>query len=437
MVVGIVLFSWDNKIGAVVEVKYPDAFEIPADLINKIYMTFAYSQDFNKQELIETSYNNQTILSYCDKTKVPEVGYEIVSLLLEQKEAVDSYRFRKVLINFAQKLFETEGSKRNIYFNNNIDSFFKTTSAQKILVLGRAGTGKTTIKKIIFEGGDPKEFLINPLEPTRGLSPSVYSWLDLKIGLFDTSGQELAYLLNSKDDYHFAFENTDIIIYILDYPTWMSYSEEIIVEIQKIHEIVKDNSYSANIIVFIHKIDLISNKEREIILQNISNELKKKFLFTIYFTSIHPEFIYSLYNAFYNILANYSEETSHIKEIFDNFIEEAPKSMMFVTNQYNSIISQSTSKDFNFGIINHSHKLVAQITHIFEDMSNNSNIEHMIISGQNNFNLILSDLHMSKFELKSLICISESLSTNKLIWLMGQIRLKIKNLFYLNIKEKS
>lgn len=437
MVLGIVLFSWDQKMGAIVDIRYPNALEVPEDLINKIYMTFAYSQDFDKQELIETSYNNQTILSYCDKTRVPEVGYEIVSLLLEEKEAVNSYRYKKILINFAQKLFETDKSDRNSYFEENIESFFKTTSAQKLLVLGRAGTGKTTIKKIIFEGEDPKELLVNPLDPTRGLSPSVYSWLDLKIGLFDSSGQELDSLLNNKDEYDLAFDNTDVIIYVLDYPKWINDPDDIIAEVQRINDIIKFNSYPAGLILFIHKIDLIDKKNRKGVLKKITNKLKEKFQFPIYFTSIHPEFIFSLYNAFYEILANYSDETIHLKKILDGFIEEAPKSMFFITNQNNSIISQSTSKDFNFGIINHSHKLIAQITQTFEDMSNNGNIEHLILSGQNELSLILNNLNMSKFEIKNLICISESLTANKLIWMIGQIRLKIKNIFYLNIKEKS
>jgi len=437
MVLGIVLFSWDPKMGAIIDIKYPSGFEIPEDLINKIYMTFAYSKDFDKQELIDTSYNNQRVLSYCDKTRVPEVGYEVVSLLLEEKEAVNSYKFKKILINFAQKLFNIDKSERRKYFEDNIDSLFKTTSAQKILVLGRAGTGKTTIKKIIFEGEDPKELLMNPLDPTRGLSPSVYSWLDLKIGLFDSSGQELERLLSNKDEYDLAFDNTDIIIYILDYPIWMSNSDEITVEVQNINHIIKSNSYPAELLLFVHKIDLINNEKRDVVLKEIANKLNENLSLPIYYTSIHPNSIFSLYNAFYEILANFSEETIHLKKILDNFIEESPKSMFFITNQTNSIISQSTSKDFNFGIINHSHKLIAQITQTFEDMANNNNIEHLIISGKNNLSLILNNLNMSKFELKNLICISESLSANKLIWMIGQIRLKIKNLFYLNIKEKS
>ncbi len=423
--------------GSVLDIKYPHGFEIQEDLINKIYMTFAYSEDFSKQELIETSYSNLTILSYCDKTRVPKVGYEIVSLFLEEKEAINSYSFKKNLINFGQDIFNIEKSERNKYFQNNIESFFKSTSAQKILLLGRAGTGKTTVKKIIFEGFDPKKLLVNPLDPTRGLSPSVYSWLDLKIGLFDSSGQELEALLNNKDEYDLAFYNTDVIIYIFDYTTWIRNPSEIVSEIQKIQKIIDGDSYSARIIIFIHKIDLINNENRKNILSEITNALKDKFSFSIFYTSIHPEFIFSTYNAFYEILASYSNETFQLKKILDDFTNESAKSMFFITNQNNSIISQSTSKDFNFSNVNHAHKLIAQITQSFEDMSSNSKIEHLIISGQNDLNIILNNLNLSQFEIKNLICISETLSANKLIWMIGQIRLKIKNLFYFNIKEKS
>jgi len=423
--------------GSVVDIKYPNGFEIQDDLINKIYMTFAYSEDFSKQELIETSYSNLTILSYCDKTRVPIVGYEIVSLFLEEKEAINSYSFKKNLINFGQDIFNIEKSERDKYFQNNIEGFFKSTSAQKILLLGRAGTGKTTVKKIIFEGFDPKELLVNPLDPTRGLSPSVYSWLDLKIGLFDSSGQELEALLNNKDEHDLAFYNTDVIIYIFDYTTWIRNPSEIVSEIQKIQKIIDGDSYSARIIIFIHKIDLINNENRKNILSEITNALKDKFSFSIFYTSIHPEFIFSTYNAFYEILASYSKETFQLKKILDDFANESAKSMFFITNLNNSIIAQSTSNNFNFSNINHAHKLIAQITQSFEDMSSNSKIEHLIISGQNDLNIILNNLNLRQFEIKNLICISETQSANKLILMVGQIRLKIKNLFYFNIKEKS
>ena len=90
------------------------------------------------------------------------------------------------------------------------------------------------------------------------------------------------------------------------------------------------------------------------------------------------------------------------------------------------------SNDFNTSIINHSHKLIAQLNNDFEEMSRDGTINHLILSGSNNINIIMNNLNLSKFGLKNLICLSESQSANKLISLIGEIRLKLKDLYYLN-----
>jgi hypothetical protein len=434
MVFGIALFSWDQKIGAVLDVKYPEKLVISEDLINKIYMTFSYTGDFDRDELIETSYKDEAILSYCDKTRVSEVGYEIITLILEEKEKVNIFKIKSQLLELGRETFKKEKSERNNYFLENIRIFFEGSSAKKILLLGRAGTGKTSIKKIIFEGLDPKDLLYNPLEPTRGIAPSVYSWLDLKLGLFDSSGQELSYLLNNEADseHTLAFENTDFIIYMLDYPGWISQSEEIISEIKKIQEIIEKKSQSAKLLLFFHKIDLLGKEVDSKDLGKIEVNLKKQFDLPIHFTSIHPDLIYSLYNAFYEILSSSSAETTRLREILESEIKFYPKSIFFITNKFNSIVVQAMSTDFNTVIINHSHKLITQLNQTFEDMTKSGNIDHLILSSYDNLNIIMNNTNLSKFSLKYLICISETITVNKLIWLVGQIRTKLKNYYYLN-----
>jgi Ras-related GTP-binding protein A/B len=436
MVIGIALFSWDQKIGSVIDVKYPKNLDLTEDLINKIYMTFAYSEDFEKEELIETSYKEQTILSYCDKTRVAKVGYEIITLILEEKENVNIFKIKKQLLEFGKNTFIKEKSERNQFFLDNTGIFFETSSAKKILLLGRAGTGKTSIKKIIFEGVDPKDLLYNPLEPTRGITPSV--WLDLKLGLFDSSGQELSFLLENEEDreHILAFDNTDYIVYLFDYPGWISQSQELVTEIQKIQKILKRNSYSTKLLLFFHKIDLIGKDIDNKIIDEISANIKKNFDLPLYFTSIHPDLIYSLYNAFYEILSISSDENIKLKEILESEIKYFQKTMFFITNTHNSIVVQSMSKDFNTTIINHTHKLVAQLNQTFEDMTKSGNIDHLILSSYDNLNIIMNNTNLLKFSLKYLICISETATANKLIWLVGQIRSKLKDLYYFNKSNK-
>lgn len=86
---------------------------------------------------------------------------------------------------------------------------------KKILLLGRAGVGKSSLKKIIFEGRNPDELLIHSLAPTRGIETSAYSWLDLELSVFDTSGQELKNLLEDESEQLLAFGGVDIVIYVL------------------------------------------------------------------------------------------------------------------------------------------------------------------------------------------------------------------------------
>jgi len=431
MVIGIVLFSWDIKEGAVLEEKYPKTFNIPKSAINKVYMTHAYSEDFQSDELIEITYEDKLILSYCDKRRVPDVGYEIITLVIHEKEKINSYKLKKQLLDFAREVIQTPKSERNNVFLEKVEKFSEKPSARKILLLGRASTGKTTIKKIIFEGIDPKDLLYNPLEPTRGITPSVYSWLDLNLGLFDSSGQELQFLLKNDDEQKFAFENTDAIIYLFDYPKWLSHSQEIIDEIKYIMDTIEKNSYSSNLILFLHKIDLINEEMRESEILKLEKSIKDKLDLPIYFTSIYPNLIYSLYNSFYEILSNFSEETVKLKQILDRKIEDHTKIMCYITDENNTIIIQTMSIDFNTSFINHSHKLIAHLTQTFEDMTEHQ-IGHVIISSQNNINIIMKNLNLKRFNIKNLVCISETLSANKLILLIGKIRPLLYRYLYFN-----
>ena len=93
MPIGIVLFSWDTKLGSQIDVKFPVNLNVSEDLVNKICMTFAYSDDFSQEELIETSYADLILLSYCDKARVPKVGYEIITIFLELGRIPDSGKF--------------------------------------------------------------------------------------------------------------------------------------------------------------------------------------------------------------------------------------------------------------------------------------------------------------------------------------------------------
>jgi len=63
MVLGSVLLSWDTKLGAILEVKHPDNFELSNSLLQKVFITHSFKEIYQEQELIQIDYDNQIILS--------------------------------------------------------------------------------------------------------------------------------------------------------------------------------------------------------------------------------------------------------------------------------------------------------------------------------------------------------------------------------------
>jgi len=303
---------------------------------------------------------------------------------------------------------------------------------KKFLLIGRASVGKTSIKKTIFEGENSKDLIIHPLEPTRGITSSIYSWMDLELVLFDTSGQELPFLLEDEKKQNKAFNKADVIIYVFDYPTWASNSQEIKDEIKEIENLISRNYIEAKFLLFFHKIDLINKKFREKLkllknqIQEILNlpEIKK-----IYFTSIHPLLIYNTYNAFSEIFCGFLRETSDLKHILDNIVKDFPKTMGFITSKNNSIIVQTEINDFDINLINQLHTKILEISQSTEDETLISKKINYIDSGSKILSVIIDNLNHFNPNFKNLIIFSENFSKENLNLLIEKLEIEF-NKYY-------
>ncbi len=301
--------------------------------------------------------------------------------------------------------------------------------ARKLLLLGRAGVGKSTLKKIIFEGEDPSELLLHSLEPTRGIETSNYSWLDLELSIFDTSGQELDHLLKEESEQIIAFGNTAAVIYIFDYNNWQSNSQDIADEIKEVHEIIKRNNKEAKLMIIFHKIDLIPKAIRnnvKILTYQIQNIVNLPIESLLYFTSIDEDYIYSIHNAFSEILSRFSEKTLSLKKTLDASVRDFSKSICYITDYNNGIIVQSKSNDFNINLIYESYRILYHLTQKKKKIILNDGDTHLINIDDKILRMLMAPLDAPNLNLKSLVVVTESFEEGVLYKLMKKILENLK-----------
>ncbi|MFW9948149.1 MAG: ADP-ribosylation factor-like protein [Candidatus Odinarchaeota archaeon] len=191
---------------------------------------------------------------------------------------------------------------------------------KKIIIVGPSGTGKTTIKKVFFEMGNPLKFLNTGLEPTRGIDSKIYSFFDINLGVFDLAGQENEnWFKNDKK----IFNNANVIICVLDVN---AYLKEILDFIRNLINIYKDLKLSNCIIaVLLHKIDLIDKLHLHHKLKAIHDFVEKlrnnDIELLIFPTSIAKEYFLETYDSISEIINKIVKHKnfSRNKSIFQDF----------------------------------------------------------------------------------------------------------------------
>ena len=300
---------------------------------------------------------------------------------------------------------------------------------RKILLLGRAGVGKSTIKKIIFEGEDPSELLHHSLEPTRGIETLNYSWLDLELTIFDTSGQELENLLKEESEQVIAFGNADAVIYIFDYNNWQKNSQEIADEIIEVNKIIRRINKEAKLMIIFHKIDLIPKVIRnnvKILTYQIQSIINLPIKHLLFFTSIDQDYIYSIHNAFSEILSRFSEKTFSLKKTLDVNVRDFSKSICYITDYNNSIIVESKSNDFDINLIFEAYQIFYHLAQNKREIDFNDGETHLINVNDKILKMLMVPLDAPNLNLKSLVVATESFEEGALYKLMKKILENLK-----------
>ena len=289
-----------------------------------------------------------------------------------------------------------------------------TSKVSKITFAGKPGMGKTTIKRVIFEGEDPNELVLFPLEATIGIQYSVHKFMDSKVSLIDTPGQSLQTILEDEQKQIAAFGDSGAIIYVFDYPTWISDSQDIIDDVRKIYEINKKHEFNAKIILFLHKIDLVIKKKIGSLLSLIRRQILKQLELPddipVYFTS---------YNAISNTISDFTENTSALKEALKNLLKDSSRTSCFVTNPDNYLLIQEMSNDFDTNILYYLYEEVYRISTSSEIPAPKCSVVSL---GPKLFNRVIENINNLNSSFKYIVFFSETLEKEDMMKILDELK---------------
>lgn len=170
---------------------------------------------------------------------------------------------------------------------------------RKILLMGKSGSGKTSMRSIIFSNYIAKD--TRRLGATIDVEHSQVRFLgDLVLNLWDCGGQQafMENYLSSQREH--IFRNVAVFIYVLDVES--REPDKDLYYYKNCLEAIKSNSKDAMIYCLVHKMDLVNDQVAEQVYQDRVRELKRRadpLKVTCFGTSIWNE---SLYRAWSGIV---------------------------------------------------------------------------------------------------------------------------------------
>ncbi len=192
--------------------------------------------------------------------------------------------------------------------------------SKKIIFVGPPGAGKTTLRKIFFEGESSTKLLEYALEPTYGEESLIMRLpgLNQDVGIFDLAGQENKRWLDT--DEKRIFIDTRLILVVIDI---ISSYDEIFKFIRKIIDLRNTITPSTYIFVLLHKIDLVSEKKVREIKSLVKNEFSNDILINFLFTSLKREFFAQTFSNFIDIMKICLQDILPDEGLLLNIVDES------------------------------------------------------------------------------------------------------------------
>ncbi|OLS26882.1 MAG: hypothetical protein HeimC3_06390 [Candidatus Heimdallarchaeota archaeon LC_3] len=185
---------------------------------------------------------------------------------------------------------------------------------KKIIIMGLAESGKTTIVRVSAEGYVPKKD--DPLNATIGYKRKIYTMYGRKISLFDLGGQKsfLERFVGSLAN--FIFTNVAVMIYVVDI---IKVSELSLCKyyLELAIENLRKYSPSAQAVIFLHKMDLIDKSKEDSHIRTMKGFFMQSKLenVTFYETSVFDN---STINTMEKIISKLTDEPKS----YNNIIHE-------------------------------------------------------------------------------------------------------------------
>lgn len=133
-------------------------------------------------------------------------------------------------------------------------------SKKKVLLMGKSGAGKTSMRSIIFANYLARDTM--RLSPTLDVEHTHVRFLgNLVLNLWDCGGQYRFYESYFDSQRDTIFRNVEILIYVFDIDS--GDLENDITLFDNVLEAMEQNSPDASIFILVHKMDLVAEEDRD------------------------------------------------------------------------------------------------------------------------------------------------------------------------------
>jgi Ras-related GTP-binding protein A/B len=189
---------------------------------------------------------------------------------------------------------------------------------KKVLLMGKAHSGKTSMRSIIFANYLARDTM--RLSPTLDVEHHHVRFLgDLVLNLWDCGGQDAFYESYFERDRETIFRSVELLIYVFDIES--DCPEKDFDHFAGVLEALEENSPDARIFVLVHKMDLVAEEERELILEDRKRLIEESCMgvgvqhFQCFGTSIWDETLYKAWSEIVtNLIPNIGVLESHLAD---------------------------------------------------------------------------------------------------------------------------